>query len=157
MFALPEDLFRPNGEDPQRHPEKEHLSAVGPTQVLLVEDELIVAEDLRRRLSGMGHTVVGVVTTGEDAVRKSEQVHPDLVLMDISLRGDMDGVEAARIIQEKTGIPIVYVTGHGDPDTMQRAKATAGFAFVLKPVDDRELQYIIEMALHRRDMTGGTR
>ena len=74
---------------------------------------------------------------------------PDLVLMDISLRGEMDGVEAAKLIRERTGTPIVYVTGHGDPETMQRAKSTPGFAFVLKPVDDREMQYIFELVLNR--------
>lgn len=119
------------------------------SSVLIVEDELIIAEDLRRRLTALGFHVVGVATTGEDAVSRVQETAPDLVLMDISLRGEMDGVEAARMIRERTGTPIVYVTGHGDPETMQRAKATPGFAFVLKPVDDREMRYIFEMVLNR--------
>jgi len=119
------------------------------TSVLIVEDELIIAEDLRRRLISLGFTVTGIATTGEDAVSRVEESGPDLVLMDISLRGEMDGVEAAKLIRERTGTPIVYVTGHGDPETMQRAKSTPGFAFVLKPVDDREMQYIFEMVLNR--------
>jgi AmiR/NasT family two-component response regulator len=122
--------------------------------VLIVEDELIVAEDLRMKLMAMGYRVVGIVTTGEDSILTTQQVKPDVVLMDISLRGAIDGVEAARTIQEKSGTPIVYVTGHGDPETLQRAKATAGFSFVLKPVDERELRYIIEMALHRHALSG---
>ena len=117
--------------------------------VLIVEDELIIAEDLRKRLTSLGFTVTGVATTGEDAVARVEEMGPDLVLMDISLRGEMDGVEAAKLIRERTGTPIVYVTGHGDPETMQRAKSTPGFAFVLKPVDDREMQYIFELVLNR--------
>jgi CheY-like chemotaxis protein len=119
------------------------------TKVLIVEDELIIAEDLRKRLTFLGFNVIGIATTGEDAVARVEETGPDLVLMDISLRGEMDGVEAAKLIQERTGTPIVYVTGHGDPETMQRAKSTPGFAFVLKPVDDREMQYIFEMVLNR--------
>jgi CheY-like chemotaxis protein len=119
------------------------------TKVLIVEDELIIAEDLRKRLTFLGFNVIGITTTGEDAVARVEETGPDLVLMDISLRGEMDGVEAAKLIRERTGTPIVYVTGHGDPETMQRAKSTPGFAFVLKPVDDREMQYIFEMVLNR--------
>ena len=119
------------------------------TSVLIVEDELIIAEDLRKRLTLLGFNVIGIATTGEDAVSRVEETGPDLVLMDISLRGEMDGVEAAKLIRERTGTPIVYVTGHGDPETMQRAKSTPGFAFVLKPVDDREMQYIFEMVLNR--------
>jgi len=117
--------------------------------ILVVEDELIVAEDLRRRLKAMGYDVKGVVTTGEDAIRQVGETQPDLVVMDISLRGDMDGVEAAQRIRQQFGTPVVYITGHGDPDTLQRAQSTPGFAFVLKPVDDQEMQYVVEMALKR--------
>ena len=122
-------------------------------RILVVEDELIVAEDLRRRLSAMGYQVTGVVTSGEDALLRVEEVHPDLVVMDISLRGEMDGVTAAHRIREEFGIPVVYITGHGDPDTLQRAKTTPGFAFVMKPVDDREMEYILEMVLKREQDT----
>ena len=122
--------------------------------ILIVEDELIVAEDLRRRLQGMGYEVRGVVTSGDEAIRRVGESHPDLVVMDISLRGDMDGVEAAHRIREQYGTPVVYITGHGDPDTLQRAKSTPGFAFVLKPVEDREMQYILEMVLKRQETSG---
>ena len=118
--------------------------------VLLVEDEMIVLEDLRLRLRNMGYEVRATATTGEDAVRLADDLRPDVVVMDISLRGGMDGIAAASVIGETTGIPIVFVTGIGDPETLQRAKETSGFSFVLKPVDDRELDYVIEMALHRR-------
>jgi DNA-binding NarL/FixJ family response regulator len=123
--------------------------------VLLVEDEIIVLEDLRLRLKAMGYAVRGTATSGEDAVRLARELQPDVVVMDISLRGGMDGVEAATIINMETGIPVVYVTGLGDPDTMGRAQATPGHSFVLKPVDDRELNYVIEMAIRRRAMTPG--
>ena len=117
--------------------------------ILIVEDELIVAEDLRRRLKAMGYDVKGVVTSGDEAIQRVEQTHPDLVVMDISLRGEMDGVAAAQQIRERFGTPVVYITGHGDPDTLQRAKSTPGFAFVMKPVEDREMHYIVEMVLKR--------
>ena len=111
---------------------------------------MIVLEDLRLRLRNMGYEVRATATTGEDAVRLADDLRPDVVVMDISLRGGMDGIAAASVIGETTGIPIVFVTGLGDPETLQRAKETSGFSFVLKPVDDRELDYVIEMALHRR-------
>ena len=74
----------------------------------------------------MGYAVTGVVTNGEDAIRRVEEMSPDLVVMDISLRGEMDGVEAANRIREQFGTPVVYITGHGDPDTLQRAKIHPG-------------------------------
>ena len=117
--------------------------------ILIVEDELIVAEDLRRRLKAMGYDVMGVVSSGDEAIQRVEEKRPDLVLMDISLRGEMDGVAAAERIRERFGTPVVYITGHGDPDTLQRAKSTPGFAFVMKPVEDREMHYIVEMVLKR--------
>lgn len=114
---------------------------------------MIVLEDLRRRLVGMGYDVVATTGSGREAVEKASALRPDIVVMDISLRGEMDGVEAAGRIFESTGVPIVYVTGLGDPETLQRAQNTPGFSFVLKPVDDHELKYVIEMALHKRSMS----
>lgn len=114
---------------------------------------MIVLEDLRRRLAGMGYEVSAIAGAGREAVEKATTERPDIVVMDISLHGDMDGVEAAEKIFASTGIPVVYVTGLGDPETMERAQLTPGFAFVLKPVDDHELKYVIEMALHKRAMS----
>ena len=122
-------------------------------RIVLVEDEMIVLEDLRRRLVGMGYDVVATAASGREGIEKASTHRPDIVVMDISLRGDMDGVEAARRIFESTGIPIVYVTGLGDPETMERAQLTPGFSFVLKPVDDQELKYVIEMALLKHSMS----
>jgi len=122
-------------------------------RVLLVEDEMIVLEDLRRRLAGMGYEVAATARSGREAVEKASAHRPDVVVMDISLRGEMDGVEAAEKIFESTRIPVVYVTGLGDPETMQRAQLTPRFSFVLKPVDDHELRYVIEMALHKSSMS----
>jgi CheY-like chemotaxis protein len=131
---------------------EQNSHAVSRRRILLVEDEMIVLEDLRRRLDGMGFHVVATAGTGREAVEQVGAHRPDIVVMDISLRGDMDGVEAAARIFESTGVPVVYVTGLGDPETMQRAQVTPGFAFVLKPVDDHELKYVIEMALHKHSM-----
>jgi len=122
-------------------------------RIVLVEDEMIVLEDLRRRLVGMGYDVVATAASGREAVEMASTHRPDIVVMDISLRGDMDGVEAAGRIFDSTGIPIVYVTGLGDPETMQRAQLTPGFSFVLKPVEDHELKYVIELALHKHSMS----
>jgi CheY-like chemotaxis protein len=105
----------------------------------------------------MGYDVVAATGSGRDAVAKASALRPDIVVMDISLRGEIDGVEAAEQIFTSTGIPTVYVTGLGDPETMQRAQMIPGFSFVLKPVEDHEMKYMIEMALHKRAIgkTGG--
>jgi len=139
-------------QDIQGVPNGSTASDEGQRRVLLVEDEMIVLEDLRRRLVAMGYCVVATAASGRSAVEKALAHRPDIVVMDISLRGDMDGVEAVSKIFESTGIPVVYVTGLGDPETMQRAQLTPGFSFVLKPVEDQELKYVIEMALHKRSM-----
>ena len=118
-------------------------------RILIVEDEGLVAEEIRSRLSKMGYVPVGVAHTGGDAVSRSEELHPDLVLMDIRLNGDMDGIEAAEHIQAKLGIPVLYLTAYTDEDTIQRAKLTYPFGYIIKPIEERELHVTIEIALYR--------
>ena len=118
-------------------------------RVLVVEDEAIIAEDLKRRLQSFGYTVIDTATTGQDAVVKAAARRPDLVLMDIVLRGDMDGIQAANVMREQLGIPVVYLTSHADSTTVNRAVTTEPFGYILKPLDDRELGITIEMALYR--------
>jgi len=122
------------------------------TAILIVEDEGVVSMEIQDRVKSLGFRVAGIVPSGARAVEMAEQHRPDLVLMDIVLRGDMDGIEAARQIQQKFNIPVVYLTAHSDESTLQRAKITVPFGYVIKPFDERDLHIAIEMALYRHKM-----
>ncbi len=118
--------------------------------ILIVEDEVIIAEGLRKRLETLGYNVVGSVRSGEEAVEKAcGRPRPDLVLMDIMLKGDMDGIEAAEKIRKNCGLPIVYLTAYADEKTLRRAKITEPFAYLVKPFKEKELYTNIEIALYR--------
>jgi PAS domain S-box-containing protein len=117
--------------------------------ILIVEDEAIVAEDLAQKLNRLGYEVQGITATGEDAVMLARDEPPDLVLMDIRLQGRMDGVEAARAIRSECDLPIIYLTAHSDRATLQRAKMTEPFGYILKPFEELELHTHIEMALYK--------
>src|SRR5690242_11991041 len=118
-------------------------------QVLVVEDEKLVAADLRSHLEKLGYAVPAVLSTGEEAISSATQSRPDLVLMDIHLKGRIDGIEAARILQSRLSIPVVYVTAFADDRTLQRAKDTVPYGYILKPFGQKELQTAIELALHK--------
>jgi two-component system cell cycle response regulator len=118
-------------------------------QILVVEDEAIVAADISNTLQGLGYAVPAVASSGEAAIELATAKRPDLVLMDIRLKGSMDGVKAARTISDRLGIPVVYLTAHADERTLRRAKTTQPFGYVLKPFDERGLHVAIEMALDR--------
>lgn len=118
-------------------------------RILVVEDEAIVAMDISAMLRGLGYEIEGPASTGEEAVRLAESERPDLVLMDIMLRGGMDGVEAARRIREATGAPVVYLTAYADESTLLRAKVAEPLGYLLKPFEERELRTTIETALHK--------
>ncbi len=118
-------------------------------RILVVEDESIVALDIKNSLESWGYNVVGIAQTGEEAVQKSLRIRPDLVLMDIRLQGDMDGVETARQICAHIDIPFIYLTAYADSHLLLRAKLTAPFAYMLKPFEDRELHIAIELSLYR--------
>jgi len=120
--------------------------------ILVVEDERIVAEDIKMRLQKLGYKVPGIVFSGEEAVKKAEEIQPDLVLMDIVLEKKMNGIEAAAIISSRFDIPIVYLTAYADDKTTERAKITEPFGYILKPFEDRDLHTTIEMALHKHKM-----
>ncbi len=123
-----------------------------PVQVLIVEDERIVAGDLRSRLRRMGYRVAAIVSTGDDAIRAADEHHPDLVLMDIRLEGTMDGIQAADTIRRNHNIPIIYLSAYADQSTVERAKVTEPFGYLLKPFEDSELRTTIEMALYKGSM-----
>ena len=119
------------------------------SRILVVEDEAIVALDIQSRLRYMGYEVAGVAGTGEEAVDKAGRLKPNLILMDIMLDGGMDGIEAAGLINENFGIPVVYLTAYADQQTLDRAKITNPFGYIIKPFEDRELQTTIEMAVYK--------
>jgi two-component system, response regulator PdtaR len=118
-------------------------------RILIVEDEHIVAMGIKRMLKGLGYTVTGVASSGEDAISKAESTFPDLVLMDIMLKGELDGVEAAQEIKERFDIPVVYLTAYSDSNILERVKKTGPFGYIVKPFDEKDLHSNIEIALHR--------
>ncbi len=117
--------------------------------ILLVEDERIVAKDIERSVSGLGYEVAAIVQTGAAAFEKAREIRPDLILMDIKLKGKIDGIEAAAMIKDYCDVPIVYLTAFADDTTLERAKITEPFGYILKPFNDRELHTTIEMAVYR--------
>ena len=116
---------------------------------MIVEDEKIVALDLRSILSSVGFTVVAEVSTGKQAVAAAKQFVPDIILMDIALKGSMSGIDAAKIIIEQQDIPIVFLTANSDEQTLQRAQSTDVYGYILKPFDERDVRTIVEMALFK--------
>jgi PAS domain S-box-containing protein len=117
--------------------------------ILLVEDEKIVALEVQEALKKLGYQVPATVSTGEEAIAKAKEIRPVLVLMDIMLKKKMDGIEAARRIKDEAGIPIVFLTAHGDKETFLRSQVAEPFDFIVKPVIMKELSKRIEMALFR--------
>ncbi|MGB8952167.1 MAG: HD domain-containing phosphohydrolase [Candidatus Aminicenantales bacterium] len=121
-------------------------------KILVVEDESLVAKDIQNMLRVLDYEVLDVVSTGEQAIELAGKELPDLVLMDIVLKGEVDGIVAAEKIWENYGIPVVYLTAYTDETTLQRAKVTEPFGYILKPFDERELQTTIEMAFYKSGM-----
>jgi len=122
------------------------------TRILVVEDGSIVALELRERLQSLGYAVAGIVSYGEDAVRRAEEARPDLVLMDIRLKGEMDGIEAAEEIRARLGIPVIYLTAYADEDTLRRARVTEPYGYIIKPFQEAALHTAIEVALYKHRM-----
>jgi CheY-like chemotaxis protein len=124
-----------------------HSSAT--RRLLVVEDEALIAEPLSQMLRRLGYEVAAVVDRGEEAVKMTFALIPDLVLMDIGLRGAMNGVDAARQIRLMTGRPVVFLSGHSDPETLKKARECEPYGFILKPFGERELFVQIDLALYR--------
>jgi len=121
-------------------------------RILVVEDERIVGKDIERRLKDLGYRVAGVASTGEKTIERVKESVPDLILMDIRLKGSMDGIEAAEVIRKEFDIPVVYLTAYADEATLERAKVTEPFGYILKPFNERDLHSTIEMALYKHKM-----
>ena len=118
-------------------------------RILIIEDEAITVAALRRELAEMGHEVVGDAASAREAVRAAEATKPDLVLMDITLADEYDGIVAATAIRGNLGLPVVFLTAHGDDATMERAILAGPFGYLLKPFTTQELKAAIEVALHK--------
>ena len=125
---------------------------IAATKILIVEDDAIIAEDLSENLTRLGCGRTAIAGDGRSAVAMALEMRPDLVLMDIMLRGDLDGIQAAEQIRRRLRSPIVYLTGSAEPDTLQRAKITEPFGYLLKPYQAPELRRTIEMALFKNQM-----
>ena len=121
-------------------------------KIFVVEDEKIVAMDIKNSLKRAGYIVTGVVSTGEEALLKVSEALPDLVLMDIRLKGKLDGIETAKKIYSQFDIPIVYLTAYADDKTLERAKVTEPFGYLLKPFEDRELEITIDIAIYKHEL-----
>ncbi|MTJ10714.1 EAL domain-containing protein [Anabaena sp. UHCC 0204] len=118
-------------------------------KILIVEDELLIANNLARKLTKLGYTIVDIVSSGEKAIQMAGEKQPNLVLMDIVIKGEIDGIQAAAKISQKYGIPVIYLTAYADNETLERAKSTTPFGYILKPFKDKELQVTIEIALQK--------
>ena len=121
-------------------------------KILIVEDERITAEDLKNTLERLGYRVTGIASSAERFYKCLESEIPDLVLMDIFIKGSKDGIELASEIKKSHNIPVIYLTAFSDTNILDRAKVTGPFGYVLKPFQERELHSNIEMALHKNNM-----
>lgn len=118
-------------------------------KLLIVEDEGVVAWHIQEALENLGHTVVASVSSGKKAIEIAAETKPDLVLMDIRLKGDIDGIEAAQEINNRFNTPIIYLTAYADDNTLERALTTNPSGYVIKPFQEKELRTTIEIALRR--------
>ncbi len=122
------------------------------TRILIVEDESIVAIDLKKTLENLGYEIKGVVRSGELAVKKAIELEPDIILMDIMLEGKLTGIEAAAEIRSKKDIPVIYLTAYANESTLSQAKLTQPFGYILKPFDEKNLESTIEMAVYKHKL-----
>lgn len=120
-----------------------------PIKILIVEDEMIIGANISLQLSDLGYDVVGIVPRGEEALIQIEQNKPDIILMDIQLKGKLDGIETAKQIQIKSNIPIIYLTANTDQQHFERAKETNPHAYISKPFKKLDLQHAIELTINR--------
>jgi signal transduction histidine kinase len=120
--------------------------------ILIVEDEVVTALEMESTLEEIGYSIISIVDTGEEAVAIAREEKPDLILMDIHLQGEMDGIEAAAQIRSELKIPIIFLTAHAEEDKLERAKLTLPFGYLLKPVQDRDIKATIKMAIYTSEI-----
>jgi DNA-binding LytR/AlgR family response regulator len=119
------------------------------TNVLVVEDESIVSKDIQHSLKKLGYNVVGAASTGERAFELAASEKPDIILMDIMLKGEMNGIETASRVKEELQIPVIYLTAYADESTLEKAKVTEPYGYIIKPFKEVDLHTSIEMALYK--------
>lgn len=122
---------------------------MGKVKVYIVEDEIIVAKDLESILKSNGYEVVGISDSAEDFLKKIDEANPDIILMDIMLKGEMSGIEAAKKIREQYDLPVIFLTAYGDEKTVEKAKDSFPYGYIIKPFRERELITTIEIALNK--------
>ena len=122
---------------------------MGKVNVLLVEDESIVAKDIQLSLKRLGYNVLGIENTGEKAITSARKLDPDIIIMDIMLKGKINGIEASEKIRKEQNIPIIYLTAYADENTLSKAKITEPYAYIIKPYKEIDLHTSIEMALYK--------
>jgi two-component system, LytTR family, response regulator LytT len=120
-------------------------------KVLIVEDESIVAKDIQNSLKKIGYQVTAAVSNGEKALEEIEENRPDIILMDIMLKGKMTGIEAAKIIKKRFDIPVIFLTAYADDNTLNNAKVSEPYGYLIKPYKDKELQTTIEVSLYKHE------
>ncbi len=118
-------------------------------RILIVEDESIVAKDIQNSLKNLGYQVSAVVNSGDKAIREVEESRPDIILMDIMLKGSMTGIDAAKQIKDRFSIPVIFLTAYADDNTLNKAKIIEPYGYIIKPFREKELQTTIEMALYK--------
>jgi DNA-binding LytR/AlgR family response regulator len=117
--------------------------------IFIVEDESIVAKDIQNSLTKLGYNVVGLANNGKDAIEKIEELAPDLVLMDIMIKGNLTGIDVSEKVKEKLNIPVIFLTAYADEGTLSRAKITEPYGYILKPFKEIDLHSTIEMAVYK--------
>ncbi len=126
-------------------------------RIMIVEDEWIAAEDTRNRLQDLGYSVTSLASTGKEAIQKAEEDKPDLVVTDIVLEGEIDGIEVAKQIYARFGIPFIYLTAYADDKILERIKITEPFGYIVKPFTNEDLTIAIELALYKHKAEGKRR
>jgi len=117
-------------------------------RIMIVEDELTVADDIQNCLQNLGYSVVATVSSGEQSIKKAQELRPDLVLMDIILKKEMNGIQTAEIVQREFNIPVIYLTAYSDKKTLDRANVTTPYGYIVKPFNEKDLYNAIEMTLY---------
>lgn len=117
-------------------------------KIIIVEDELLIAEVIKKHLLKDNHEVVAIVASGEESIKVTEKLQPDLVMMDIMLSGEMTGVEAAKIIRNKFGTPIIFLTAYADEQSLEGAIESDPYGYLVKPVREKDVRTAVKMAFH---------
>ncbi len=121
-------------------------------KILVVEDEGIIGLNIKKKLKSFGYTVPAIVATGEEAIKMAEITFPDLILMDVRLKGDMDGMETAEEIRKNFDILVIYLTAYSDDEVLEKAKKTEPYGYIVKPFKANDLRSNIEIALYKHKM-----